>query len=142
MRRDSLHLTLAFIGAVLPEQLALLHKIAAGVHAEPYDLKLDRLGWWPHNRILWTGCGTPPPRQHRLFEALAGPLAAAGFKLDQRPHMPHITLVRNARCDRGLPEMITPIRWHVGEFTLVESLLQPSGALYRVLGRWPLDESA
>jgi 2'-5' RNA ligase len=107
------------------------------VAAEPYELVLDRLGWWRHNRILWAGCGETPSGQRRLYEALAGALATAGFPLDPRPHVPHLTLLRHARCD-GLPELAAPIRWRVGEFTLVESSLQPSGARYRVLARWPL----
>jgi 2'-5' RNA ligase len=137
MRRDSLHLTLAFIGAVDDERLAQLHEIAAGIAAAPYELVLDRLGWWPHNRILWAGCSETPSHQRRLYEPLAGALTASGFQLDPRPHVPHLTLLRHARCDR-LPELAAPIRWRVGEFTLVESSLQSDGARYRVLARWPL----
>jgi 2'-5' RNA ligase len=137
MRRDSLHLTLAFIGAVNDAQLALLHEIAAGVAAEPYELVLDRLGWWRHNRILWAGCGETPSHQRRLYESLAGALATAGFRLDPRPHVPHLTLLRHARCD-GLPELAAPIRWRVEEFSLVESGLESAGARYRVLKSWPL----
>lgn len=141
MCRDSLHLTLAFIGAVSAEPLAQLQEIATGVRATAYELTLDRLGCWPHNRILWAGCSRPPPRQRRLFEALVAPLAQAGFQLDRRPHLPHVTLARNARCDAGLPDLAQPIRWRVREFALVESRLLPSGALYRNLAHWPLDES-
>lgn len=137
MRRDSLHLTLAFIGAVSSAQLEQLHEIAAGIAAEPYELVLDRLGWWAHNRILWAGCGETPSRQRRLYEALAGALTAAGFQLDPRPHVPHLTLLRHARCD-GQPELAAPIRWRVEEFTLVESRPQADGARYHVLKSWPL----
>lgn len=141
MRRDSLHLTLAFIGAVDAARLALLREIAAGIAAEPYELVLDRLGWWAHNRILWAGCRAAPCGQRRLFEVLAGALTAAGFQLDPRPHVPHLTLLRQARCD-GLPELAAPIRWRVGEFTLAASRLEPDGARYRVLARWPLRAGA
>lgn len=141
MRGDSLHLTLAFIGAVSPGQLSVLHALAANVLADPFELELDRLGCWPHNRILWAGCREMPSRQRRLFEALAQPLIDAGFALDARPHVPHVTLVRKARCG-GLPELAAPIRWRVDEFTLAESSLQASGARYRVLARWPLRENA
>lgn len=137
MRRDGLHLTLAFIGAVAPDRLALLHEIAAGVRAEPYELVLDRLGWWAHNRILWAGCGEAPSHQRRLFEALARPLAAAGFALDPRPHAPHVTLLRQAHC-REVPALAAPIPWRVESFGLVESALQPGGARYRELASWPL----
>jgi 2'-5' RNA ligase len=137
MRRDSLHLTLAFIGAATPSQIELLHTLAGQVREPAYELVLDRLGWWPHNRIFWAGCHEAPSSQRRLFAALAEPLRAAGFSLDTRPHLPHVTLVRQARCD-GLPALPAPIRWDATSFSLVESLLQPSGARYRELARWPL----
>jgi len=141
MRRDSLHVTLQFIGAVSSSQLAGLQDAAATVCATPFEMVLDQLGWWAHNRILWAGCQTPPSCQRRLFDALALALQAAGFPPDARPFTPHVTLVRNARCER-LPILAAPIRWPVGEFSLVESFLQTSGACYRELARWPLHECA
>jgi 2'-5' RNA ligase len=141
MRRDSLHVTLEFIGAVSPDQLARLHDAVATVRAAPFEMVLDRLGWWPHNGIFWAGCEEMPSRQCRLLAALSQVLQAAGFQPDSRQHVPHVTLVRQARCD-GLPTLYAPIRWRVGEFSLVESFLQPSGARYRELARWPLQEYA
>lgn len=137
MRRDSLHMTLAFIGAVSPSRLAALQDIAGKISGEPFDMQLDRLGCWPHNRIFWIGCSNTPSRQCRLFAAIVEGLAVAGFALDKRPFVQHVTLVRNARCDNQ-PELERPIPWHVSEFVLAESFLQASGAGYRVLNRWPL----
>lgn len=134
-------MTLAFIGAVSPGQLAVLQDIAGKVDGEPFDLRLDRLDCWPHNRIAWLGCGKTPSRQRRLFAALAGGLAAAGFVLDKRSFTPHVTLARNARCDH-LPVLEHPIHWPVSELVLVESYLQASGARYRELARWPLQPAA
>ena len=45
MRPASLHLTLAFIGAVTSEQLGILRTVAGVVRAEPFDLCLERLGF-------------------------------------------------------------------------------------------------
>lgn len=137
MRRDSLHLTLAFIGAVSPVQLDSLHSLAGEIRVAPFDLTLDQFGWWPHNRILWAGCQTTPSCQRRLFDELSRALATAGFAVDQRPYSPHVTLARGARCD-NLPVLEAPIRWRVDTLTLAESWLQPSGARYRVLARWLL----
>ena len=137
MRLDSLHLTLVFVGAVSPDQLGVLQEVAGKIRSEPFDLRLDRVGCWPHNRIVWVGCSKLPTRQHRLSDALTSGLEQAGFVLDKRPFVPHVTLVRNARCD-SLPELVQPILWRVSDFVLVESFLQPSGARYRELDRWPL----
>ncbi|MEW6514495.1 MAG: RNA 2',3'-cyclic phosphodiesterase [Pseudomonadota bacterium] len=137
IRRDSLHMTLAFIGSVSPSQLAVLQEVAGRIRGEAFDLRLDRVGCWSHNRIVWVGCSRVPSRQRRLFDALVANLGEAGFALDKRPFVPHVTLVRNGRCD-NLPELAQSIPWGVREFVLVESLLQPSGAHYRLLNRWPL----
>lgn len=135
--RENLHLTLAFIGAVSQQQLDLLQQLAAGVVGDAYDLQLDRLGYWSRSRILWAGCSMPPPAHDRLVAALGGLLAAAGFQLEKRPHLPHMTLVRQAHC-RDLPVIDQPVKWHVIGFSLVESSLQPAGATYHTLARWPL----
>jgi 2'-5' RNA ligase len=137
MRRDSLHMTLAFIGSVSPSQLALLQEIAGRVRGETFDMLIDRLGCWQHNRIVWAGSSSVPSRQRRLFDALATGLTDARFVLDRRPFAPHVTLVRNGRYD-NLPELAQSIPWDVREFVLVESILQPSRARYRLLDRWPL----
>lgn len=137
MRRDSLHLTLAFIGAVSPGQLAVLRDIAGKIHGEAFGLEIDRIGCWPHNRIVWAGCSRVPSRQRRLSNTLASALEQAGFVLDKRSFTPHVTLARKARCD-NLPELTQPISWRVSEFVLVESSLLSSGVNYRVLDRWPL----
>jgi 2'-5' RNA ligase len=141
MRSDSLHMTLAFIGAVSAAQLDALCATAAGVRVAPFDAVFDHLGFWPHNRILWAGCSAPPSRQRRLSETLNDVLSAAGFSVERRAHFPHVTLLRNAAC-ASVPALADPIRWPVAEFTLVESSLQSTGACYRVLARWPLIENA
>lgn len=141
MRRDSLHLTLVFVGAASPEQLLVMQEAAARVCAAPFEMTLDRIGWWAHNRILWAGCDALPSGQRRLLQALAEQLDLTGCRPEERSHVPHVTLARHVRCER-VPALDAPIRWQVGEFTLVESLLQPSGARYRILSRWPLRENA
>lgn len=140
MRPASLHLTLAFIGAVATEKLADLCAIGESVRAEPFELSLDRLGFWPQRGILWAGCRQPPSSLRRLSERLDAGLVAAGFPL-QRPGgkglLPHVTLARRVRC-RDLPRLETPIRWRVEGFALVESHLHPSAASYRTLSEFPL----
>lgn len=137
MRPDSLHMTLVFIGAASPGQLECLKEAAAGVNAAPFEMVIDRLGWWPHNRILWAGCHAVPSGERRLYDGLVQSIVAKGFQPDARPHVPHVTLVRHGH-GVSLPDLQTPIRWWVREFSLVESFLQPSGARYRVLERWSL----
>lgn len=141
MRPDSLHLTLAFIGSVTPTGIVELERIAAQVHAEAFELTLDRLGCWPQSGILWAGCTQLQASLQVLSERLAAALDAAGFKTDAHAGsglVPHVTLARRIHCP-ALPPLETPIRWRVAEFALVESRLQPAGGNYQTLARFGLD---
>ncbi|MDO8340749.1 MAG: RNA 2',3'-cyclic phosphodiesterase [Candidatus Woesebacteria bacterium] len=140
MRPASLHLTLAFVGAVTPIQIPLLEEIAGAVRAESFELSLDRLGFWPQRGILWAGCRQTPAPLRRLAAALVADLRAAAFAVDHRSGadlVPHVTLARRARC-ASLPRLGAPITWQVDDFALVESHLHPSAASYRTLARFPL----
>lgn len=135
MRRDTLHVTLAFLGDIPAGRVADAGKVADEVTIEPFDLILDRLGYWRHNRILWAGGVSP--RLTFLAEALAEKLRAAGFVLDERPFQAHVTLLRDARCT-AVPALPGPIVWPVREFVLVESHLSREGSRYEIIGHWPL----
>lgn len=140
MRRDTLHVTLAFLGAVPEARLPVLVEAAGTVAAEaqPFEVVLDRVGWWPDNHILWLGCTSMSSRHRRLHDALVRALGSAGFPSETRAYRPHLTLVRRAQC-LSLPPSGPPVRWQAQEFTLVESRLQDDGARYRVLNCWSLE---
>ncbi|MDD5297869.1 MAG: RNA 2',3'-cyclic phosphodiesterase [Rhodocyclaceae bacterium] len=137
MRRETLHLTLAFLGPVSQEMMDRAMAVAGAVRARAFDLVLDRLECWRHNHIVWAGASALPAEAGALAEGLTRELRSAGFSLERRPFAAHVTLLRNARC----PETLTqpqPIFWPVRDFVLVESKLSPGGARYEVVGRWPL----
>ena len=137
MRRDTIHLTLAFLGDVAVPRLAALGAVAQSVRGERFVLELDRVGSWRGNRILWSGCAQPPAALVAFAEALAAGLRAEGFELEARAFNPHVTLVRNAlRPPHGTDT--APLRWPVASFVLVASERDAGGAHYRVLARWPL----
>lgn len=135
MRRETLHLTLAFLGDVADDRAADAKRAADAVAAPAFDMTLGQLGYWKHNRILWAGGASP--QLAALAEALGDGLRTAGFRLDARPFVAHMTLLRDARC-RETPVLAEPVAWPVSEFVLVESRLSSAGASYEAIGRWPL----
>lgn len=141
MRRETLHMTLAFIGEVPAERLEILRQAAGQVLAAAFMLRLDRLGCWRHNRIAWAGCSAPPLPLLTLVGKLRQRLAGAEFPLATKDFTSHVTLLRNVDCSRcaALPE-VAAIDWPVNEFVLAESRLTPAGSHYRFVGRWPLAE--
>ncbi|MBK9021063.1 MAG: RNA 2',3'-cyclic phosphodiesterase [Sulfuritalea sp.] len=137
----TLHMTLAFVGAVTAAELGILADLGATVHGEAFDLSLDHLGFFPRGGIAWAGCRQTPSRQRRLSGQLCDALRGAGFAIDPRAgQVPHVTLARRVRSP-SLPPLETPIVWRASEFALVESHLHPSAASYRTLARFSLAEA-
>jgi 2'-5' RNA ligase len=135
MRAENLHLTLVFIGNIARARLPLLHEIAASLVMPSVELVVDRIGCWRHNRIVWAAPGVVPETLARFVSGMEAALRAAGFTLDQRPYVPHVTLVRNARSTPAA-ESVEPARWNAGGFVLVESVREEHGVRYDVIGRW------
>jgi 2'-5' RNA ligase len=137
MRRHNLHLTLAFIGNVAAEQLACMRAAAAGVVAEPFELQLDRFGYWKRPRIAWLGCEQTPDALSELVASLNIALGDCGYQPESRPFQGHVTLVRKAQGGEP-PADFAALSWPVTDFCLVESVGGPDGVNYEVIARWPL----
>ena len=136
MRRENIHLTLAFLGDTDAALLPALKALAAEVRVEPFRLALDRVGYWKHNRILWCGASADPPALSALVADLRARLEAAGVRFDPKPFVSHVTLVRNAA---GLPETPAwrPLAWEARDFALIGSTRVEGRVTYRVLQRFP-----
>lgn len=135
----NIHLTLVFLGDVPAARFADACLAAEGVAAPRFDFEARTVGYWRHNRVVWSGPAQCPEALRGLVAGLESALAAAGFQFDRRAHVPHLTLLRNARRAPAMPEMAA-IRWPVSEFVLVQSLRQDRGVRYEALRRWPLGD--
>jgi 2'-5' RNA ligase len=102
---------------------------------------LDRIGHWPHNRVVYAAADAAPPVLAALAAELKAALAQAGFRTEERPYVPHVTLIRDARrapSERTMP----PIRWRVDDYVLMQSRRGGSGSAYEVLHRFTLASRA
>lgn len=139
-RRETIHLTLAFLGDVPIESLPELRRIASTVRGAAFELTLDRFGLWQHNRIFWAGPSVVPPALGELASSLTGALQAGGFSVADagRTFTPHLTLVRKV----NIPDAPLPVGqalvWPCKRFFLVRSNLLASGAFYETLAELPL----
>lgn len=134
MQRESLHMTLAFLGDTPLARLDALRGLAANITGEAFTLKLDRPGCWQHNRVGWLGLATTPPVLTQLVTDLRRMLHANKFTVDDQRYVPHVSLLRNAHC--APPPPCQPVTWHAQNFVLLASHKQPHG--YDVLGTWSL----
>ena len=99
---ESLHLTLAFLGELDDDRLALASEAAraAARTPAPFDLGIGGLGvFGPRRapRVVWAGVTGDVERLQEAQRRLADELAARGFLLDERAYSPHLTLARIKR---------------------------------------------
>ena len=134
MRRDNVHLTLAFIGALETE---LAQQVAARLAAEPFapfDWSLDAVGAFAGARVLWAGgrdaqLDALAARARRLLDEI-------GVPFDRKPFVAHVTLLRNVprEAAREAAHAIEPpIPWHAGTPVLLESRTDAQGVRYTPL---------
>ena len=138
MPSGNIHLTLAFLGNIARDSVPRLESVAAGISAARFELAVSRVEYWRHNRIVWAGPEDCPGALRELAAQLGQALAAEGYRLDDRPFAPHITLVRNAGRAPG-PASRPAVSWRVDAFALVESAARGPGRAYQVLREWPLN---
>jgi 2'-5' RNA ligase len=118
VRRDKLHLTLHFLGAVPRECVAGLVQ-GLTVPFEPFDLCLDHADLFRggiavlRTRTVPNALAELHHRLHRVLDALQLPSTRDRL-------VPHVTLARKAQDAVPPPEPPT-IRWRVPGFVLVES---------------------
>ncbi|HQT26497.1 MAG TPA: RNA 2',3'-cyclic phosphodiesterase [Burkholderiales bacterium] len=134
-RTESIHLTLVFLGEL--ENSEKLKKAASSVSGKAFEMTVNKVAYWKHNRIAWAGMEPVPEGLGALMDSLRGALKHEGYGFDERRYVPHVTLLRHARAPEILPESESFI-WPVSEFCLVGS----SDSGYKILERWRLKEDA
>jgi 2'-5' RNA ligase len=148
-RPETLHLTLVFIGDLARERLPELVAALAEIRVSQFVALFDRAHCWRHNRIGFLASTTPPEPLLELVSQIESALDRLAIPFDRRPYKPHVTLIRKAACEKGIPAQnrdsaspewahIAPISWSAEDFVLVESALTSAGPAYCTVERFPL----
>ena len=139
------HLTLKFLGDVHPETIEVVSEaIQNVVEAQaPFSIEFGGVGAFPNfarPRVLWVGIKQGELTVSRLAKSVNFELKHLGFPTDNRFH-PHLTLAR-LRAPMNLEPLQDMLRQYrtidsavvnVNEITLMQSQLQPNGAIYTPL---------
>ncbi|HEX8874615.1 MAG TPA: RNA 2',3'-cyclic phosphodiesterase [Nitrosospira sp.] len=139
-KADNIHLTLVFVGEVDAAGLQTLREAADKIRdtgTRAFDLVVDTVRYWRHNQIVYATTDKVPRELADLVSALQDALSVAGFTPEQRPYIPHITLMKRASC-QTLPPLLEPVVWRVREWMLVKSEQTSDGSVYTPLHRWSL----
>jgi 2'-5' RNA ligase len=134
-----LHLTLLFLGAVVPGRLPALMAACRRLRAPAFELRLTQTCCWGEGR-LWVAETGPSPALLALQQRLRASIMRLGFALESRPYRPHVTLARElprALC-ASLAAPLPALRARIGSYCLAESMVPVGGRRYRILTRWRL----
>jgi len=133
VRAENLHLTLAFIGELPPDAVPRVVDALAALPHRDVDWTVTTVGGFAGARVLWAG-GPASPSLRQCAQTVREALDARGLRYDDKPFVPHITLLR--RWPRRLPEdasLAEPLRWRGSAPQLMRSTSTAEGVRYDVL---------
>ena len=154
----SIHLTLAFLGDLDDEQLALATEAAehAVRQVPPFSYRLARLGAFgspQQPRVVWMGIDEPSGMLVRLHRALNRELRQRRFEVERRPFSPHLTLARiksplapdelqrlQALLAGKQQGLTSPVAYPATQLAVMKSELLPGGARYTCLQAYPMGD--
>lgn len=143
---ESIHLTLKFFGHIEEKEIESIRKaIEKPVQRTPiFSLKVKGMGGFPdlkNPRVLWIGLEEDGSLLSSLHKELENALEKIGFKPEDRPFHPHLTLGR-VKSLRGKALLLGKMDKYKGEFfgefpvervVLFKSDLRPTGPIYTPL---------
>jgi len=147
---DNIHLTLAFLGDTDEERIKILgimlKRTCTGFGE--FNFKLNGIGVFRgirDPRVLWAGI-EGYEKLLQLNDVIKTGLNDTGFRIEERPFKPHITLGRikflknqeslNSALDIYKDTFIQGVQ--VKEVILYQSILRPEGPFYKSLGAFKL----
>ncbi|MEK7280959.1 MAG: RNA 2',3'-cyclic phosphodiesterase [Chloroflexota bacterium] len=152
VRGEGIHLTLKFLGDVSEDQLPPI-KDALAIIAQrgaPLSLELSMTGLFPnpqHLRVVWVGLAGDIAGLVNLQQQIEQALIPLGFPTEARPFSAHLTLGRlketTAEAGRRFGQQVLALpvartSFQVRLLTLMQSQLNPHGAIYTTLAQFPL----
>ncbi len=147
---EQLHITLSFLGDVEEEKIECLKTTLKEYCSEfsKFNLTVGGLGCFPDlnfPRVVWVGINGDVDNLADLQEAVQVAVCDFGSHKEEKEFKPHLTIARIKRATsmelrdikNKLQRTISSVGligdWHVDKVLLMESLLQPSGAVYQEL---------
>ncbi|HNR66998.1 MAG TPA: RNA 2',3'-cyclic phosphodiesterase [bacterium] len=147
VRPKSMHVTLKFLGEVSADRTAAITEAMreSVFGMVPFVCTVQEMGAFPRlqrPRVYWVGIDDPSGNLQTMAQRLEENLCRQGFAREERPFRPHLTLGR-VRSIRGVENVLERIerenscfgRFEVDELVLMQSQLDPGGAIYTAMHR-------
>ena len=148
VRPESMHLTLKFLGEVSTTRLDSVKERLTTIERSAFKVTVSGVGFFPNMRVprvFWVDVGSQGLEQ--LARDVDNQMTELDFPRERRKFTPHLTLARSrrdGRMNRDMVQAAEKFRNHdfgiftADRFHLYESQLDPSGAIYKKLGDYPL----
>ena len=154
VKPENVHLTLFFLGDILPERQSPVETALSVVvrNVRPFTFSVQGAGAFPNlnrPRVIWVGLEEPTGQLALLHRAVNEAMASIGFQPEDRRLSPHLTLGRiRQRASRedaqAVGEALRQVEvGHLGDVTVEEliffrSVLKSLGAEYTPLARYAI----
>jgi 2'-5' RNA ligase len=144
VERENIHLTLKFLGNVPAPRLGEVKSSLQELVFPLFTAEIKGAGAFPnlnHMSVIWVGVEEGWSQIEQIYEEIEKLLSALGFRRENRPFSPHITIAR-VRSGRKRDEIANFLR-HIGDESfgaitvdkvrLKQSILSSSGPKYSTL---------
>ncbi|MCK5180642.1 MAG: RNA 2',3'-cyclic phosphodiesterase, partial [Candidatus Omnitrophica bacterium] len=151
VKPENIHLTLKFLGDVKLKKIDALKQTLDGLlqGSGPVDIELARLGAFPgieYPKVLWAGLKDEDGKIAQKVFALEDGLGRTGFKKEDKPFHPHVTIgrTRSPKNLKLLSEALSNYPLPIGlkqtalHITLYKSTLTSQGPIYESLNETKL----
>ena len=150
-RPENIHLTLKFLGSTpvddIPNIIEACKKVAR--QHQPFTMDFDRTGLFGSNRVprvMWLGMNDQPQALFDLENDLLDAFDGLGYMRDRQNFVPHLTVCRiKSLVDKQFFMQIynsiepkTYLHADVKELVYYQSILQPTGPIYKPLAKRPM----
>lgn len=148
VKKENLHITLLFIGAVRDEEIPKISQIVKDIAQpqKPFSLRIEKVSYGPPKKIPPRLIWVEVERKKEMVEIakkLKKEMAESGIlqKVEQREFSPHITLARIKSFwwkrmepeERPEIEKEIALDFEVNSIEIMESKLKRSGAEYTII---------
>ncbi len=144
VERENIHLTLKFLGNVPTPRLSEVKSSLQQLIFPLFTAEIKGAGAFPnlnHMNVIWVGVEEGWSQVEQIYEQVEKLLSVLGFRRENRPFSPHITIAR-VRSGRKRDEIANFLR-HLGnesfgtitvdKVRLKQSILSSSGPKYSTL---------
>ncbi len=147
---EGIHLTLKFLGNIAPESIEQIKPVLAGIASQTAPIRIEPAGCGAFPtikapRVIWVGLSGQLDPLAELARRVETAMVPFGFKPEDRPFKPHLTLgrVKGRQRIQALQEILFANRnftaepFDAAEVVLYKSDLRPDGARYAPLFKTP-----